>query len=482
MQEEGTGDAAATVPIRLRTSIPGCSIPYVPYMVPVNWRRSQLSTLVNKVLQTADQQRETVPFDFIVDGELLRTSLDEYLAQHARSTEEGIELEYIRTTLPPSFRDAAKQDDWIASIDARHPSLVLEASYDGNVRVLDAHNLSVSPATYAPSYAQRPTSLTSAQWLTPGESVVTGAMDGTVAVWRRPGANAQTYQVMRAAELLHHSGPITNIDVAPEGSPATVLSAGWDGSIAIWDVPRDAEFPTTAASGDEPVKKRRTQSGNKKAAATSETVAPLEPTVVLAQVPASLGASAAKALGTTPAPGNNARTTARLQGDQVFGAAWDGSVKLYDLSQGIMTGEKTSDKVHLCLDVLHGQATRAQAVTGHMDHSIGLYDFRDTTRHTAMAIANAHAAPVGAIRTHPTSPYLFVSGAYDGRIRVWDVRSSKHALFTLSQPRDASGDATKEKAKVLGLDWTSDGNSIVAGGEDCRVSIYQGSGIGAEHI
>ncbi|WFD40028.1 ribosome biogenesis protein ytm1 [Malassezia japonica] len=475
---QAPGDAAATLPIRLRTSLPGCSIPYVPYMVPVNWRRSQLSTLVNKVLQTADAERATVPFDFIVDGELLRCSLEEYLAQNARSTEEALELEYIRSTLPPAFKDAATQDDWVAGIDARS-STVLVASYDGNVRLFDKQNLEKEPVTYAPAYASGTTSLTTAQWLAQDETVVTGAMDGTVAVWRLPGSDAQTYQVLRAAELRHHTGPVTNVDVAQDGNPtATVLSAGWDGSIALWDVPRDASF-ASAADEEATSKKRRTKGGSARAAA--ETIEAPPPTVVFSHVAATLGASAAKVLGTAPAPGNNARTFARLGEQSVWSAAWDGSVKHWDLSLGGLAGEKASDKVPLCLDVMHGAAARVQVVTGHMDHSMALYDFRDTT-HNAIAIANAHTAPVSAVRSHPTSSYLLASGAYDGRIKVWDVRSPKQALFALSQPLATSQEAKKGQTKLLSVDWTADGNSVVAGGEDCRVSIYQGNAIGDEHI
>ncbi|WFC97568.1 ribosome biogenesis protein ytm1 [Malassezia yamatoensis] len=485
--QEAQADAAATVPIRLRTSLPGCSIPYVPYMVPVNWRRSQLSTLVNKVLQTADSDRKNVPFDFIANGELLRTSLDEYLMQHARSTEEEIELEYVRSTLPPTFRDSAKQDDWVSAIDASEPTLVLQSSFDGNVRVLNAEKLAKSPKTYVPAYARSSMSLTSARWLVPKESVVTGAMNGNVAVWHAPKSSEETVQVLQAAELRHHTGPVTNVDVGSTNNElVTVLSAGWDGCIAIWDVPRNLDYPTNAESSthtEKPRKRRLQNSGKKESiSAAVETIQAPPPTLVFAQVPTTVHASAAKALGTKQVAGANARTTARLDGDQVYGAAWDGSVKLFDMSKGMAAGEKTSDKVHLCLDVMRGQATHAQAITGHMDHSLGLYDFRDTTRHTALAIAHAHGAPISAIRSHPDSSNLFASGAYDSRIRVWDVRSPKQALFTLSQPRDVSGDSQKENAKILALDWTMDGNSIVAGGEDCRISVYQGSDIGKEHI
>jgi ribosome biogenesis protein YTM1 len=40
-------------------------------MVPSDWRRFQLSELINKVLGN----EQAVPFDFIVEDELLRTSL-----------------------------------------------------------------------------------------------------------------------------------------------------------------------------------------------------------------------------------------------------------------------------------------------------------------------------------------------------------------------------------------------------------------------
>lgn len=484
MQEAGTlGDAAATMPIRLRTSLPGCSIPYVPYMVPVNWRRAQLSTLVNKVLQAADAERDTVPFDFIVDGELLRMSLDEYLAQHAKSTEEALELEYIRSTLPPSFKDAAKQDDWVSGLDASDPTLVLTSSYDGNVRVLQRDALGAPSMTYAPAYTQHATSLTTARWLAPGAAVVTGAMDGTVAVWRVPGRDPQTYHVFQAAELRHHTAPITTVDVDHQGGEmATLLSASWDGSIALWDVPRDVSFPT-APPEESSAKKRRVRGGAQPSEAHALQAPP--PTVVFAHVPPTLGTSAAKVLGMAPAPGNNARTLACLgaNAQSVWSAAWDGSVKLWDVTQGVLVGEKTSDKVHLCLDRMHGHAERAELVTGHMDHSLALYDFRDRTTHTAIAIANAHAAPVSAVRSHPTSPFLFASGAYDGQMKVWDVRSPKQALFGLAAPRDTSRAAPeKERTKVLAVDWTPGGNSILAGGEDCRVSIYQGISIGDEHI
>jgi ribosome biogenesis protein YTM1 len=109
------------VPITLRTSQLTLSIPSIPYLVPTTWRRTQLSTLVNRLLQqdAADPSTtKSIPFDFIINGELLRTSLDQYLANKGLTEESTIDIEYVRSTLPPTFTAAFEHDDWISGVDA----------------------------------------------------------------------------------------------------------------------------------------------------------------------------------------------------------------------------------------------------------------------------------------------------------------------------------------------------------------------------
>ena len=112
------------VPLTLKTSIPELSLPPTSYLVPTSFSRTQLSTLVNRLLAQTSGLTSTIPFDFIVDGQLLRESLDSWLDKNGKTVEEGIELEYIKSTLPPKWAGAFEHDDWIASIDASRDGLV----------------------------------------------------------------------------------------------------------------------------------------------------------------------------------------------------------------------------------------------------------------------------------------------------------------------------------------------------------------------
>jgi ribosome biogenesis protein len=53
-------------------------LPSQKFMIPASWKRYQLSQLVNKALSLV----QPVPFDFLVKGEILRTSLAEWCAEN----------------------------------------------------------------------------------------------------------------------------------------------------------------------------------------------------------------------------------------------------------------------------------------------------------------------------------------------------------------------------------------------------------------
>ena len=109
-----------------------------PILVPTSFRRLALSSLVNNLLE----HEQTVPFDFIIRGSYLRTTLDEFLAENGISSETVIDAEYAPAQKPPRYVTSFEHDDWVSAVDVLHTTQhgvnqprILSASYDGRLRV-----------------------------------------------------------------------------------------------------------------------------------------------------------------------------------------------------------------------------------------------------------------------------------------------------------------------------------------------------------
>jgi ribosome biogenesis protein YTM1 len=106
------------VPINLFTQDPTHAIPQSTYLLPSNWRRFQLSELINKVLQnTPDYGKKPVPFDFVVEGEVLRGSLEAWVKKHrGGEVERVVNVEYRRSVMPPEEVGRVEVEDWVSGL------------------------------------------------------------------------------------------------------------------------------------------------------------------------------------------------------------------------------------------------------------------------------------------------------------------------------------------------------------------------------
>lgn len=125
------------VPVVLKTKTT-YQIPSDTFMLPLSWRRYHLSQLINKVLNLPNP----VPFDFIVNGELLSTSVGEWCTEknfgevsllvfrlnsalNGTAKEETLEIEYIPSALPPEQVASIPQPDWVSSVSVERKGCVL---------------------------------------------------------------------------------------------------------------------------------------------------------------------------------------------------------------------------------------------------------------------------------------------------------------------------------------------------------------------
>ena len=118
----GNAGSASTanrqLPINLFTRSAQHAIPPSTYFIPAAWRRYQLSELINKVLkQDSEHGGRPVPFDFVVEGEVLRGSLDAWVKANRGGDEESvINVEYMESVLPPKEEARFEQEDWVSGL------------------------------------------------------------------------------------------------------------------------------------------------------------------------------------------------------------------------------------------------------------------------------------------------------------------------------------------------------------------------------
>ncbi|KAJ7489962.1 WD40-repeat-containing domain protein [Mycena galericulata] len=410
-------------------------LPPQMFMIPTTWSRYQLSQLVNKALSLA----KPIPFDFLLRGDILKSTLADWCIQNAVGEEETLEIEYIESVLPPQKMSDFPHDDWVSSVSCQLELCVpsnrpkkytlmdpcrrfLTASYDGQLRAFDysqnqiwSSSIHTAPIT---SFCIVPS--TSADL----HLVATASHDLTAQLTE---VSLESTQKTKPLASLHlHTAPLSSVSSNSAGSH--ILTASWDGLVGLWDtlVPEVDEVPEPA-TGDR--KKRRKIVENK-----PKRKAPL-----------------------TVLKSHTARVSSAVFDDEktAYSCGFDSTVRSWDLEHGVCANTMTaSERPFLSLSLAPSSAP-STVLASSTDRTISQYDFRES--HTASSLILTHPATPSCIIRSPIHPHQILSGSYDGVVRIWDLRSVKGATPVASfKPWD--GDK-----KVLGVDWRTGGIVGVAG-------------------
>ncbi|KAF7976945.1 hypothetical protein HWV62_5373, partial [Athelia sp. TMB] len=344
--------------------------------------------------------------------------------------EETLEVEYIESVRPPERMSGMPHEDWVSGVCAAVPGHLITASYDGHIRAFShaqnliashlAHPAPISALALVPS-ADADTVL-----------LATASHDLSARLTRLPlpSPNASTPPKAAALASLHlHTAPLAGIAASAGGTH--LLTASWDGLVGLWDtaIPSTHEVPLPASQPGS--KRRKLDSGGEDAAVRKAPLAVLKGHA--SRVSAALFA------GTSTA--------------QAHSAGFDGTVRTWDLASGVCTHTLTVPETpFLALartpgGVLLGAAT---------DRSVCLIPDEGERR---VAARLPHAATPSCLAPCAAREQLFVSGAYDGVVRLWDVRSVKGAVASF---RTGGGEGGKG-GKVLSVDWQ--GGVVAVGGE-----------------
>ncbi|KAA8910759.1 WD40-repeat-containing domain protein [Sphaerosporella brunnea] len=420
------------VQVKFVTRDPEISVPTAPILVPSNLKRLGLSQVVNHLLNS----EKPIPFDFLIDGAYLRTTLDSYIAENGLSSESVITLEYVRAAVPPKFLTSFQHDDWVSSVAAststqNRDSVILSGSYDGIARVW---NLSGEVLCEG---AGHQSAIKSVKWID-GDHFVTSSMDRSLRIWRYTSSSAVDASLKPVAEYIGHRSTVESLAV--NAAAKHILSAGADGKVGLWSsVPKE--------SPDAPVVDLPARTKKRKLAQTG-------PKVVQYGALGMLQSHTEPVSGVAFAPQDS--TVA-------YSVSWDHTIRTWDLTTLALVDTKTTQHplVSLCsLKTLNILACGSSA------RHIVLHDPRTSAAGVSAATLRGHSNAVVGLSANPANEWQLASAGHDGTVRVWDVRASSSGnLFTIN--RESDGVASNEK--VFDVEWSSVG--IVSGGEDKRVQI-----------
>lgn len=418
-----------------------------------------------------------VPFDFLINGVFLRTTLDAYLAAAGLSTESVLQLQYVRSMIPPLYQASFQHDDWVSSVDvlsatssAGHGAgivaggeRILSGSYDGLLRVWNTSGQCLTTSAGAAGGGH--TDGVKVVRYVSASRIASAGLDRTIRIWKQEGSGA----LKPSLELYGHTGSIDAIAV--QSSSNRLLSASTDGSIGLWSIskssapPAPLELVTSA-----PTAKRRK--------INSSVSTPQR------------GALTLMAAHTSPATGvmfHPKDTTV------AYSCGMDHTLHTHDLVTSKTVDTRTLAHPLLSLTALDDIDNQLLA-TGTSARHISLLDPRASATTTAVMTLRGHTNKVVTLAKDPENRYGLVSGSHDGTCRVWDVRSVREgkkdegggrvceAVYVVEREsnKDATG-ASKRRVggdgiKVFDLAWDKN-VGIVSSGEDKMVQINKGTGI-----
>lgn len=427
------------VKIRLTTRHEDLKVPETPLYVPVSLKRYGLSEIVNQLLQL----EKPIPFDFLAEGELLKSSLDEYLTAQGLSSELTVTLEYTKSVLPPSFLASFPHEDWISSVQfqpkkgtSKH---IATGSYDGIVRLWDQsgavkHQLSGHSAA-----------VKSISWLS-NQKFVSGGRDAVLLLWQADPENESAAPKVQAM-LEGHTSSVDAI--AYHAKSNQIVSGSADTTLRVW-TGNYKELPEAEDHVQEKSSTNSTTNSNKSTASQKRRK------VAKTISARSRGSLATLSGHTKPVTGVVFHSS---DSNVVYSVAQDHSLKTWDLTTGALVDSKVTS--FPLLSVANMGPTTGLIACGSSARHITLIDPRTTTTTSQTQLVGHHNFVVS-LAPSPHSPYQLCSGSHDGTARIWDIRAQK-SLYVINRE---SG----QKQSVFGVDWDKE-IGIASVGQDKQLQI-----------
>jgi ribosome biogenesis protein YTM1 len=431
------------------------AIPDTVFHVPGSCQAGDLNQLVNSTLSENDSDVADIEFDFLVEGNLLRLTLEEHMEELSAVREDfvygerEVEVEYFTKQPAPEPHKSLVHDDWVSAVHA-DPHYVLSGCYDGTAQIwkLDGTHILTLPAhSGSPVKSVRWFSAKAISDAGIGDFdakdhlFVTAAQDETLKIWKWSGQNEAAVQCLNVCK--GHTRTVNCVDVNVD----LIASGSMDCHLKVWALSADTKVAKDENRSKKPGSKKQK---NVEGDAVGVRSGPSTRTPLVTLSGHTEAITCVKWI---------TDRSAAAAAPEVATGSMDNTIRIWDIEVNEVKQTIVGSKAFLSIAYSHSKNALLSAST---DRHIRLWDPRSTEQSQVVAAFTSHRGWVSSVDWSPSNDNFFVSGSYDNTVKYWDVRSPNAPLYDLMGHKD----------KVLSVDW-SNSQLIVSGSADNMVKIFK---------
>eukprot|EP01091_Cochliopodium_minus_P018893 TRINITY_DN7775_c0_g1_i1.p1 TRINITY_DN7775_c0_g1~~TRINITY_DN7775_c0_g1_i1.p1 ORF type:complete len:476 (-),score=175.31 TRINITY_DN7775_c0_g1_i1:51-1478(-) len=411
-----------------------------PFEVTSKLSRYGLSEIINHLLSLDPPK----PFDFLINGELLRITLSQWVKKYGEKS--TIIIEYVPALTKPEISEELQHDDWISCIDSCD-GYILTGSYDKKVRVWNESRELVYTFT---AHDNIITNLRVCRH--PEEQVLeilTSSKDQTLKNFKID-LSAKKHSLLTTFE--GHDSSVSSFDFIKDRDSSNVIdivSSSWDNSVLLWI--SDLQQTSSSSSNETDEKSSKNKKSKRKIEEISTKVV-VNSTVKKPDFHFS---------------GHKQKVSAVkwLDHEKIVSGSNDNTIKIWDAASGINIHTLQGNRAVTCLDV---SDENNFILSGNNDNRLRLWDCRTSENQMIKRTYKSHKGWISSVSLHPTNKNYFISSSHDKTVKLWDIRSSV-PLFSLPESVD------KVLTSVWGNKESDDGDDnnqlILYGGADTKLTI-----------
>jgi len=395
----------------------------------------QLNELLKKLLVDDDAEDadvegslQNINFDFLLEGQILRTPLIQLIREKQISLESVVSLEYIPQQAAPVAGKSFNHDDWVSGVKLNN-GMLLSGCYDCSV-----HVWSLKDGKKIATSARHVEPIKSVHWYSANQNkddshvnLISTSQDQHMIVW-----DVNTVEGTLKPQICCKGHSKSVECVAIRKDDVMMASGSWDSSVKIWSASTQPDESDKQFYDADSISKKKRMKVEQKGIPRAARHTFLNHTEAVTGV-------------------------VWMSNSLLCSCSWDHTIKFWDVSQQIETSQLQGSKAHLSVDY---SPLNQCVITGSSDRHIRIWDPRDTGGKLVKQNLSSHVGWVTCVKWSPSNQYLCVSGSLDNHVKLWDTRSPTQALYDFQAHQD----------KVMCLDWL--GDKVASGGADCKVFTY----------